>query len=182
MTAQLNGPSACCRTAGPQDRAIVDADLKALARSGVYGPLSLPNGPDAPRAVVRDARPSDAPALRPRQREPAARRPTLRETISQRRWPPPLRSLQWRVLGFQDQAGRAARTVHSQNGTRRRLSAELNGCELKGRFVGHGPFPLRVWPYGWHDRAGVAPAAPSLLLLWPAHFAAPRFMATRASS
>jgi Alcohol dehydrogenase GroES-like domain len=73
---------------------------------------------EAPCALVRDARPSDALALRPRQREPAAQRPTLRATISQRRWPRPPRPLQWRVLGFQDQAARAVRTVHSRNGTR----------------------------------------------------------------
>src|SRR5262245_57037534 len=95
-----------------------------------------------PFGTVRDARPSDALALRPCQREPAARRPTLRATISQRRWPPPLRPPQWHVLGFQDQAECAARTVIAETKHGHWLGAEVHGCELKGRFVGHGPFPL----------------------------------------
>src|SRR5690348_14474182 len=36
------------------------------------------------------------------------------------------------------------------------LGAEVDGCELKGRFVGHGPFPL-MRAFGWHDRAGLLP-------------------------
>src|SRR5215469_5220719 len=39
-------------------------------------------GEVVPRAIVRDARPNDALVLRPRQHEPAARRPALRATIS----------------------------------------------------------------------------------------------------
>jgi len=35
-----------------------------------------------------------------------------------------------------------SRTVHSRTGTRPPLSAELDGCEFKGRFVGHHPFPF----------------------------------------
>src|SRR5262249_6334470 len=115
----------------------------------------------APRAGVREVRPSDALALRPRRREPAARRPTLRVTISQRRWPPPLRPPQWRVLGFPDQAGRAAQPLIAEPEHGHWLFAEVDGCELKGRFVGHTSFPLLRGTMGWHDRGGVAPVAPS---------------------
>jgi len=106
------------------------------------------------------ARPSGALALHPRQREPAARRPTLRATISQRRWQPPLRPPQWRVLGFQHQAG-AARTVHSQNGTRPRARRRIGRMRVQKCFVGHGLFPF-VRPYGWAPSCGTSgPPPPS---------------------
>src|SRR5215831_1642749 len=38
------------------------------------------------------------------------------------------------------------------------LVAELDGCELKDRFVGHGPFPL-VRPSGWHAIGSELPKA-----------------------
>ena len=108
----------------------------------------------APRAVVRDARPSDALALRPRQREPAARRPTLRATISQRRWPPPLRPPRWRVLDFQDQGGHAARTVHSRKRNTATGSAP-KWTDASSKIVLSGMVLfLSCVAYGWHDTAG----------------------------
>jgi hypothetical protein len=124
-------------------------------------PRTSANGQDAPQAVVRDARPSDALALRPRQREPAVRRPTLRATISQRRWPRLLRPPQWRVLSFQDQAGRAARTVHSRNGTRPPAQRRIGPMRAQKSFHRAWFFSPRAWPYGWR------PAAPSFAAFIP---------------
>src|SRR4029077_8000109 len=75
------------------------------------------NGRDAPCARSCRAA-NEGLVLSPRQREDAAQRQTLPATISQRRWPRPLRPKQWRVLGFQNQAVRAVRGVPSRNGTR----------------------------------------------------------------
>jgi hypothetical protein len=116
------------------------------------------NGRDAPCGLVRDARPSDALALRPRQREPAAQRPTLRATISQRRWPRPLQPPRWHVPGFGTEPRAQFEPFIAETEHGHRLSAEFDGCQFKGRFVGHNPFPLVHGPMlgliGWGGCAG----------------------------
>ena len=168
---------------GSDDLASVQTLPCAPIFSGLAGGMSAQSGKrdkgaqyafptlarDGSRGGVRDGRVSDVLALRPHQREPAARRATLRVTISQKRWPPPLRPLQSRVLGFQDQAGRAARTVHSRNGTRPPARRRSGRIRAQRSFRPACSVSSRAWPYGWHDRAGWLPPRRHLLLLYPAH-------------
>jgi hypothetical protein len=66
-------------------------------------------------------------------------------------------------LGFQDQAGRAVRTVNSRNGTRPLARRRSERMRAQSSFRRAWSFSSRAWPYGWHDRrAGSRP--PSLLL------------------
>ena len=65
------------------------------SRQGLSGRCRFGQRTSRKRTFV--TRPTDALILRPRQREPAAQRPTLRATISQRRWPQLLRLPQWRI-------------------------------------------------------------------------------------
>src|SRR6201993_117269 len=92
--------------------------LAEEAFAGIRG-----DGRDVPCARSRRAA-NDGLAYRPRQREPAAQRLTLRATISQRRWPRPLRPKQWRVLGFQDGRCRIPRKFAHDS------SLEQRGFEL----------------------------------------------------
>jgi hypothetical protein len=66
-------------------------------------------------------------------------------------------------LGFQDQAGRAVRTVNRRNGTRPLARRRSGRMRAQSSFRRAWSFSSRAWPYGWHDRrAGSRP--PSLLL------------------
>jgi len=78
-----------------------------------------------------------------------------------KRWPQPLRPPQWRVLGFQNQAERAVRTVHSRSGTRPLARRRSGRIRAQRSFRRAWSFSSLAWPHGWPGRAGVAPAAPS---------------------
>jgi hypothetical protein len=132
-------------------------ERRLSVQKGDHG-QNAPERARSPCALVRDTA-SDVLAPRPRQREPAAQMPTLRATMPQRRCPRPLRPPQLRVLGFQDQAGRAVRTVLSRNGTRPLARRRSGRMRAQSSFRRAWSFSSRAWPYGWHDRrAGSRPA------------------------